>query len=170
MGRRKGLVVRVAEPVRFPAIEADAATLFPSRLQCVTIAQRTISIASTSSTIGVRMMNKPAGSRLELAVERGSEIVVVLCSGKLVAGVNDRFYREVGELIPGSKRIVLDMTELTHMDRTGIGTLVRLYVSARSAGCALQLRNMGKSVRQLLGVTHLIDVLAVVGENNIRFG
>ena len=114
-------------------------------------------------------MHKPA-TFLRLAVEPCPDMVVVRCSGRLVAGVNDRFYREIGELIPGNKRIVLDMTDLTHMDSTGIGTLVRLYVSARSAGCVLQLRNMGKSVRQLLGVTHLIDVLAVVGENNIRFG
>lgn len=116
------------------------------------------------------MTDKAGATGLELAVERCGDSVLVRCSGRLVAGVNDRFYREVGELIPGSKQIVLDMTELTHMDSTGIGTLVRLYVSAKSAGCALQLKNIGKSVRQLLGVTHLIDVLAVVGENNIRFG
>ena len=115
-------------------------------------------------------MTDKATTSLQFSIERCGDTAVVSCSGKLVAGVTDRFYREVGELIPGSKRIVLDMAELTHMDSTGIGTLVRLYVSARSAGCVLQLRNIGKSVRQLLGVTHLIDVLAIVGENNIRFG
>ncbi|HKD84844.1 MAG TPA: STAS domain-containing protein [Terriglobales bacterium] len=116
------------------------------------------------------MSGLPAGTSLKFAVERFSDTVVIRCRGKLVAGVNDRFHREVGGLIPGSKRIVLDMAELTHMDSSGIGTLVRLYVSAKSAGCALQLKNIGKPVRQLLGVTHLIDVLSVVGENNIRFG
>jgi len=30
--------------------------------------------------------------------------------------------------------------------------------------------NPGKSIRQLLGVTHLLNVLAIVGENNIRMG
>jgi anti-sigma B factor antagonist len=102
------------------------------------------------------MAEKVAGTRLEFAVERRDETVVVRCSGRLVA-------------IPGSKQIVLNMTELTHMDSTGIGTLVRLYVSAKSAGSVLQLKNPGKSIRQLLGITHLIDVLAIVGENNIRF-
>lgn len=116
------------------------------------------------------MTEKDRGSHLELIVEHCADTVVVRCRGRLAAGVTDRFYREIGELIPGSKRVVLDMAELTHMDSMGIGTLVRLYVSAKSAGCALQLKNIGKSVRQLLGVTHLIDVLAVVGENNIRFG
>ncbi|HSY14138.1 MAG TPA: STAS domain-containing protein [Verrucomicrobiae bacterium] len=110
-----------------------------------------------------------AARRLEFTIERCGDTAVVHCSGRLVSGANDRFYREVGALIPESKRIVLEMTELTHMDSSGIGTLVRLYVSAKSAGCVLELKNIGKSVRQLLGVTHLIDVLAVVGENNIRF-
>jgi len=94
----------------------------------------------------------------------------VRCSGRLVVGVSDRLYVEIRELIPGSRRIVLDFTELTHMDSTGLGTLVRLYVHAKSAGCVLELINMGKSIRQLLGVTHLLSVLEAVGKHNIRMG
>jgi anti-sigma B factor antagonist len=116
------------------------------------------------------MAENAAGPRLGFAVERGADVVTVRCNGRLVAGLSDQFYREIGELIPGTKRIVLDMTELTHLDSSGLGTLVRLYVSGKSAGCALQLKNVGKSVRQLLGVTHLVDVLTILGENNIRFG
>ena len=116
------------------------------------------------------MSDSATGSRLMLAVKRHSDGIMVRCSGKLVVGVNDRLYREVSQLIPGCKRIVLDMAELTHMDSSGIGTLVRLYVSCKSAGCALELQNIGKAVRQLLGVTHLISVFAIVGENNIRMG
>lgn len=104
-----------------------------------------------------------------MSVERCSDFILVRCKGRLVAGASDRFYRELSNLMPENQRMVLDMAELTHMDSTGIGSLVRLYVSGKSAGCALQLKNIGKPVRQLLGVTHLIDVLAVVSENNIRF-
>jgi anti-sigma B factor antagonist len=116
------------------------------------------------------MPDQDAASLLTLAVDRTGDCVVVRCNGRLVAGVNDRLYREVSQLIPGSKRIVLDLTDLTHMDSTGLGTLVRLYVSAKSAGCVLQLYNIGKSVRQLLGVTHLLSVFEVIGNNNIRCG
>jgi anti-sigma B factor antagonist len=56
------------------------------------------------------------------------------------------------------------------MDSSGLGTVVRLYASAKSAGCALELANIGKPVRYLLGVTHLISVLTIIGENNIRMG
>ncbi len=107
---------------------------------------------------------------LTLDVCRSGDDSEVRCSGRLVAGVNNQLQREVSQLIPGSKRILLDFTDLTHMDSTGLGTLVRLYVSAKSAGCTLQLYNVGKPIRQLLGITHLISVFEVIGNNNIRCG
>jgi anti-sigma B factor antagonist len=53
----------------------------------------------------------------------------------------------------------------------GLGTLVRLYVSAKSGGCTLELIHLGKRVKELLGMTHLLGVFTVVGENSgtIRF-
>jgi anti-sigma B factor antagonist len=116
-------------------------------------------------------MSQAAGvdRRLTMVVERHDSMSVVRCSGRLVAGYTDAFQREIKPLIPECKRIVVDMKEVTHMDSMGLGTLVRLYVSAKSGGCSLELANIGPSVRQLLGVTHLISVLAVIGENNIRF-
>jgi anti-sigma B factor antagonist len=52
----------------------------------------------------------------------------------------------------------------------GLGTLVRLYISCRSAGCSLELLNLGKQVRELLGTTHLISVFAIIGEHGIKMG
>jgi anti-anti-sigma regulatory factor len=46
--------------------------------------------------------------------------------------------------------------------------LVRLYVSAKSAGCELELINLGKRIRELLGVTHLLSVFAICGEQGIK--
>ncbi len=111
-----------------------------------------------------------ASSRLTLDVQRKGTTAVVHCRGKLVRGVNEILYDQVKQLIPDSKRIVLDLKELTHMDSTGLGTVVRLYVHAKSAGCVLELTNIGQSIRQLLGVTHLLSVLTFIGENNIRMG
>jgi anti-anti-sigma regulatory factor len=37
----------------------------------------------------------------------------------------------------------------------GLGTLARLYVSARREGCSLQLINLGKQVRLLLDTAHM---------------
>jgi anti-sigma B factor antagonist len=107
-------------------------------------------------------------SRLTVEVDRAPGEAVVRLSGRLVAGVTDVLYHEVKGLIPQTKRIVLDLTELTHMDSMGLGTLVRLYVSARAAGCDLELVNLGKRIRQLLGMTNLMSFFTIIGENDVR--
>lgn len=114
------------------------------------------------------MSDRAATSQLTLDVHRTGSVSVVRCSGNLVAGVNGLLAHEVSRLLPCSKRVVLDLTELTHIDSTGLGTVVRLYVSARSAGCDLELINLGKRVRELLGVTNLLSVFTHVGEHDIR--
>jgi anti-sigma B factor antagonist len=98
-----------------------------------------------------------------LEIDRSGDPVIVRCHGRLVWGVEDVLYKKVKALLPDSKRIVLDLTDLTRMDSIGLGTLVRLYVSARSAGCSLELMNLGKQVRILLGTAHLLTAFTIVG-------
>jgi anti-sigma B factor antagonist len=114
------------------------------------------------------MSDEAATGLFTLDIDRAGSVAVVRCHGKLVAGVNDVLYAEVRQLLPDTKRIVLDLTDLTHMDSMGLGAIVRLYVSAKSAGCDLELINLGKRIRQLLGVSNLMSVFTVIGENGIR--
>jgi anti-sigma B factor antagonist len=116
------------------------------------------------------MPDKEATTPLTLDIERAGNAFVVRCHGKLVAGTGDVLYSKVRPLIPDTKRIVLDLTDLTRVDSMGLGTLVRLYVSARSAGCVLGLVNLGQQVRLLLGTTGLLSVFTVVGEHGIKVG
>jgi anti-sigma B factor antagonist len=114
------------------------------------------------------MSEKATAELLTFDLERFSNAIVVRCHGKLVAGINDNFYANVSQLIPQTKRIVLDLTHLTRVDSLGLGTLVRLYVSARNAGCRFELINLGKQVQQLLGMTNLLSVFVVIGERGIK--
>lgn len=109
----------------------------------------------------------PDHAPLNFTVERDEDAVVVRCHGKLVAGVNEMLYATVRPMIPDSKKIVLDLSGLTHMDSMGLGTVVRLYVSAKSAGCDLVLVNFGEKIRKLLSTTHLLSVLAAIGQQGI---
>jgi len=111
------------------------------------------------------MSHEAAAGHLALDIVRDGNVAVVQCHGKLVAGVTEVLYAEVSQLIPDSKRIVLDLTDLTHMDSMGVGTLVRLYVSTKSAGCDLELINLGQRIRQLLGVTNLLSIFTAIGGN-----
>ena len=114
------------------------------------------------------MSEEGDAGHLTFDIDRDGASAVVRCHGRLVLGVNNFLYTEVRQLIPDTKRIVLDLTDLTFMDSSGLGTLVRLYVAARSAGCSLELINLGKRIRQLLGATNLLSVFAVIGESDIR--
>jgi anti-sigma B factor antagonist len=116
------------------------------------------------------MQEKPAASLLTLEVEQTGSTAVVKCHGKLVAGATDRLYLPVKLLIPVCKRVVLDLADLSRMDSMGLGTLVRLYVSARASGCELELLNLGKQVQQLLGTTNMLSVFTVIGERGIKMG
>jgi anti-sigma B factor antagonist len=109
-----------------------------------------------------------ATSPLTLEVVHKGECVVVHLTGKLVAGSGDHLHQQVCLLLPQTKRIVLELTNLTRVDSMGLGTLVRCYVSARGTGTSLELVNLGKQIRQLLGTTGLMSVFVTVGEHGIR--
>jgi anti-sigma B factor antagonist len=104
---------------------------------------------------------------LTFDIERSGDTVVVRCHGKLVAGLNETLYAAVRPMIPDTKRIVLDLTDLMYMDSMGLGSVVRLYVSAKSAGCDLELINFGERIRKMLSTTHLLTVLAAIGQQGI---
>ena len=114
------------------------------------------------------MSDEPQTSRLTLEIERTPEAATVRCRGKLVAGVNDFLYTKVRDLMQDHNRIVLDLTDLTHMDSMGLGAIVRLYVTAKAKGCALELINVGPRIRQIFGVSNLLSIFSLVGENQIR--
>jgi anti-sigma B factor antagonist len=108
-----------------------------------------------------------ATSPLTLDIDRKGDIVTIKCHGKLFYGGTELLTKRVKEQIPGSKQIILDLTDLSHMDSMGIGTVVRLYVSAKSAGSHLQLINLGPRVRQVLGITNLLSILCEMCEQGI---
>ena len=111
------------------------------------------------------MPDKPAPPSLTLDLECTNEVIIVHCHGQLISELSDIFYSKIRPIIPGSKRIVLDLANVTRMDSMGLGTLVGLYTSARAAGCEMQLLHVGKRIRELLGLTNLLSVFTIIGEH-----
>jgi anti-anti-sigma factor len=106
---------------------------------------------------------------ISLTVEctSAADACVVQLRGKLVAGVCSFLYNKLHPLIPTHKKIVLDLTDLEWVDSMGLGTLVRLYVACKGAGCKLQLINLGPRVKELLGLTNMLQIFADIGEKGI---
>ena len=118
-------------------------------------------------TAGERMANYPekiSAGHLELSTTAGGNAIVVKCSGRLMAENSGALKSHVRSMIPHEKRIILDLTDLASMDSSGLGTVVGLYVSARQAKCELQLVNLSKRVRELLGLSNLLGVFEDCGK------
>ncbi len=114
------------------------------------------------------MQNGTKPCPLILILENCGQTAVVHCRGKLVAGVGDHLFQTVSELFADHRRIILDLHELTHMDSMGLGSLLRLYVTAKTHHRQLELKNLGNRVRELLIMTNLLPVFSIVGEHNIK--
>lgn len=106
------------------------------------------------------MSEKP----ITITVERKGDTAIVTVAGKLTIGNGDHLYKPVCELMNDHKRIILDLGGLTHMDSMGLGTLVRLYVHSKTKGATIELRSLGKKVKDLMIMTNLLPVFATVGE------
>ena len=113
------------------------------------------------------MPDATAENSFTLEVERKGSKAVVHCHGRLVAGAAKPLFDGVKPLISECKLIVLDLADVTFMDSMGMGALVRLYVSASGCGSRLELIHLGKQIRELLGLTHLLSVLTDMCEQGV---
>ena len=112
------------------------------------------------------MPEKTSQKPLTFEIERDGETAVVKCHGRLVWGQTEALYGDVKLLLPQTKELVLDLADLTFVDSSGLGVLVRMYVAARSAGCQLSLLHLGQQLRNLLTMTNLTNVLHEAGSHN----
>ena len=104
-----------------------------------------------------------AGHTLDLRTQVTEDCVVVECCGRLTFETSALLKAEVRPRIPQSKRIVLDLKEVPMLDSFGVGTIVGLYISARTRGCRLEIVNANKAIRQLLAISNLLSLFEPVG-------
>ena len=114
-------------------------------------------------------MTEVAGPALTLEVAAQADAIVVRCKGVLNSTSCPALKTRVKGLLPATKRVVLDLTELSLMDSSGLGTIVGVYISAKNAGCVLDIINLSPRVRELFSLTNLLSVFEPCGRYNMRF-
>jgi anti-sigma B factor antagonist len=97
---------------------------------------------------------------LKLETEKTPTQVTLRCSGRLVSDTCEQFQGAVRELMPGTKLLVIDMSEVNYLDSSALGSIMGLYLSSKRLGCQLRLVNLSARVKELLSLTRLTDVLA----------
>src|SRR5574342_998507 len=90
-------------------------------------------------------------------------ITVVDFSGRITLGAGSVVLRDtIRDLLSkGSKKILLNLGDVTYIDSSGIGELVSAYTTVRNGGGELKLLNLTKKVHDLLQITKLYTVFDV---------
>lgn len=89
--------------------------------------------------------------------------VVVAVAGDLDIATADQLFREAGDVLRAGEptTLVLDLSGVSFLDSSGIGTLVELRNVATDSGGALVLRKPSERTRRLLEITALDSVFTI---------
>jgi anti-anti-sigma factor len=94
------------------------------------------------------------------------DALVAECHGKLTFENAQVLKTEVRGKIPGHKRIVIDLKDVAQVDSSGLGTVVGLYVAARTRGCELEIVNASQQIRDLFSMTNLLSLFEAAGRHH----
>jgi anti-sigma B factor antagonist len=99
--------------------------------------------------------------------------VVLSIQGDLVGGPHaEDFYATIRRLIEeGRKDVLIDLGQAKHANSSGLGILIRGYVSLKNAGGSLRVFNLSKNVDHMFKVTRFNSIIEAFGsEEEARAG
>lgn len=97
---------------------------------------------------------------LELNVRRAGDVTLVVCKGRIVAGDEAKILEQrMNELLEFERYLVLHLGEVSFVDSSGLGLLVRLSGMTKARHGALKLCNVSREVDHTLTITHLKQIL-----------
>jgi len=107
-----------------------------------------------------------------LELEEKANETIIHCTGEINAGNSEAFQEEIRGFIPASRghgdaitsRIVLDLTNVTHVDSRGLGALLGAWTAAQRKGCDLEIANVNPRVGKLVETTKLDTVFKKMKE------
>ena len=100
---------------------------------------------------------------VKIATRKVGDVTVVDVSGKITLGEGSSALRDVLRDLTaqGDKKVLLNLSEVTYIDSSGIGELVSGFTSVSNAGGTLKLLGLTKRVKDLLQITKLYTVFDV---------
>lgn len=101
--------------------------------------------------------------KMQTVTRTVGEVTVVDVSGRITVGEGNLMLREiVRDLVEkGNKKIVLNLAEVTYVDSSGVGELVKALTSVRTQGGRFKLANLHPRVHELLQMTRLSTVFEI---------
>jgi anti-sigma B factor antagonist len=99
-------------------------------------------------------------SELGVTTDSTPTEIIAHCTGKITSNTIQSLKATVKPLFSESKPVVLDLTNVSYLDSSGLGAIVGLYVSAKTAKSQLRLINLNKHLKELFSITRLGQFMA----------
>ena len=98
---------------------------------------------------------------LNLTTRILGDVTVIDLSGRLALGTGPVALRELLREVTagGSRKIVLNLTDLSFMDSSGLGELVSSHVNAKHNGASLKMTGLSKRIQEVFQMTGVYRVL-----------
>jgi anti-sigma B factor antagonist len=93
---------------------------------------------------------------LSLDTRAVGKVTIVRCAGRIAAAETEVLHLHVNDLLRDRTDIVLHLGEVVFIDSSGLGMLVRMLTSTRSARGDLKLCQLPAVVHKVLKMTNLI--------------
>jgi anti-sigma B factor antagonist len=100
---------------------------------------------------------------VKIETRKVGDVTVVDVSGRITLGEGSSALRDVLRDLSaqGNKKILLNLSEVSYIDSSGIGELVSGFTSVSNGGGTLKLLGLTKRVKDLLQITKLYTVFDV---------
>ncbi|HWO40124.1 MAG TPA: STAS domain-containing protein [Candidatus Acidoferrum sp.] len=97
----------------------------------------------------------------QISLRHVADVVVVDLQGKATIGhANDILNKQLRQLIDdGTDKILVNLADVTQLDSSSIGTIVRAFISLKHRGASLKLLGPRGNVRMVLETVHLLEVI-----------
>jgi anti-sigma B factor antagonist len=100
---------------------------------------------------------------LTLKQRQSGDVTIIDASGRITLGEGSSAFRDtVKQLVTdGNKKILVNLSDVSYIDSSGIGELVSAFTTVRNGGGELKLLNLTKKVHDLLQITKLYTVFDI---------
>ena len=88
------------------------------------------------------------------------DVVILEVSGKVMGGPDSDAFKSViqGLIDEGTKKLLVDLSDVPFMNSSGVGILISAYTSMRNADAQMKFLNINERVKSILMVTKLLTV------------
>jgi anti-sigma B factor antagonist len=100
---------------------------------------------------------------MKLVQETETDLLILRLGGQLMGGLDADALRSaiLSSIEQGMRKVLIDLSEITWVNSTGLGVLITSHLAARGKGGSVKLIGVSKRIESILSVTRLNTVFEI---------